>query len=128
MFTNCWRAAKWPSRETAIRFKVEWVSSRIHSCRLKQGRSQRIILQFNKLINVIWQLVSSALGEVKAQFTLLFKSLFCPHADKSSDRSREGDDGAATTQHRVVRWRQTFVRTAPWSHIKAFSSRTIASW
>lgn len=55
---------EWPSRDASVvRLKVEWVSSLarlVH--RLKWGLRRRIILQFNKLINVIWQVVSSALG------------------------------------------------------------------
>lgn len=55
---------EWPSRDASVvRLKVEWVSSLARLAhRLKWGLRRRIILQFNKLINVIWQVVSSALG------------------------------------------------------------------
>lgn len=57
------KMADWPSTDTAARLKVEWVSSLARLAHhFKWGPRQRIVLQFNKLINVIWQVVSSALG------------------------------------------------------------------
>lgn len=62
----CLRVAEWLGRDTAVRLKVEWVSSLTRLAHhLNWSVSQRIILQFNKLINVIWQVVSSALGGSK---------------------------------------------------------------
>lgn len=87
------RAAEWLSRNAAVRLKVEWVSSlACPAHRFKWSLIHGIISRFNKLINMIWQLVSSALGRVKAQLTIPFKSLFYYHADKGLHGLREGDD------------------------------------
>lgn len=88
------------------RLKVEWVSSLARLAHhLKWGLSQRIILQFNKLINVIWQVVSGTLGGVKAQFTIPFKSWVYYLADKRLDSHAERDDC-------VFRWTLWYSRSA----------------
>lgn len=127
------RAAEWPSRDTAARLKVEWVSSLARLAHhLKWGLSRRIILQFNKLINVIWQVVSSALGGSRhslqshlraCSITMLTKAWtgweremtafwgsFGDTADRLLQRSHSAQRGSAWT--RLI----ALFKTAPWSH------------
>lgn len=54
-------------------------------------RSQWIILQFNKLINLIWQVVWSGLGGSRHSLQSHLRSVFYYHADKCLDRPTEGD-------------------------------------
>lgn len=115
------RAREWPCRDAAVRLKVEWVSL----LGLLACSEMRFILEFNKLIIVIWQLVSSVLeGGFKAQFTIPFKSLFYYHADKVLDRLREGDEcilKLLQRSHKTQRgqpepeWSHSSCEKTPWS-------------